>query len=69
MNYRIHADGEMSDIQGTSDPADDYSVFATITEAKKALAAELAKTRDGLTFAIGRIRKLRVADVERESEC
>jgi hypothetical protein len=63
-NWGFMADGQHGSIFPTTDPVDDNEIFATFTEARRALSDWFLYVADAYRDAARDARKLRKADVE-----
>lgn len=66
MNYRVADDGECTSITKTDSDVDDYSVYATLREAKQQAKLMLRDEIKGLRMAMQKIRRLKADDLEIE---
>lgn len=63
MNYRIIFDRKMSNIEKTSDVADDKTIFRKLIDAKKAVTHLMREDIRMYKEAIGRIYALNASDI------
>lgn len=67
MNFKAIIDGECSTVTVTEEPADGLEVFATLTEAKRAVDKSLASRILGLRLARRHVRGLCKRDLPEDS--